>query len=145
MRFSELDAFPNNGSFTFHSTESLKIKCNAPTDKGGVYLIYKVSNGEETLIYIGSSRQVKRGIYQIRKTGLGGMKDRIVNGYHPKFGKVKRCKSFPDQMVIQNIDLLKIYWWVTFDDNEGKLPNNVESQLLNKYALTHNGFPDWHK
>ena len=100
---SELKKYKTNGVFSFKQNESLEHKCNAPTDKNGIYLIYKVTSNIEELIYIGLSGQMKNGVLKTRQSGLGGMKDRIVNGYHPKFGKIKRRIAFPAQMKIENI------------------------------------------
>src|SRR5687768_12509401 len=98
--FNELEKYKNAGWFNFKDSDSLKEKCNAPVDKGGIYLIYKIIDAKEILIYIGSSGQRnKDGTLKIRK---GGLKDRLVNGYHPhRFGKterIKRHKAFPMQM-----------------------------------------------
>ena len=94
---TELKKYRNNGTFSLKPSETLSKKCNAPADKGGVYLIYKVADEQELLIYIGSSGQKNRdGTLKVRQ---GGMKDRLVNGYHPnRFGqdkRIKRQKAFP--------------------------------------------------
>jgi hypothetical protein len=47
------------GYFEFTPSESLEQKCNAPTDKSGVYLIYEISGKHRRLIYIGSSQADK--------------------------------------------------------------------------------------
>jgi hypothetical protein len=142
----ELDKYKIHGSFSFKVPELLSAKCNAPNDKNGVYLIYKVRNGKESLIYIGSSGQKsKDGTIKTRKSGLGGMRDRIVNGYHPKFGKIRRQKAFPIQMLNEDIEELKIYWWVTYDRDNSDFPTNVEAILRDKYSNHYNKHPDWHK
>ena len=120
-------------------------KCNAPTDKNGVYLIFKVTSSGQELIYIGSSGQMKDGVLKVRKVGLGGMKDRLVNGYHPKFGKVKRKKAFPEQMRKGNISELMVYWWVTWDEQHMDIPSQIERRLKEKYLIEYNKLPEWHK
>jgi len=139
-----LNKYKHKGNFSFNATESLQEKCNAPTDKGGVYLIYKNKISDETLIYIGSSGQKKNGTIKVRKSGLGGMKDRIVNGYHPKFGKIKRKISFPIHMKAENILEIKINWWVTYDKNNADFPTEVENALVKKYLEKLYKLPDWH-
>ena len=144
---SYLEKYKNAGKFNFTSSESLKDKCNAPIDKGGVYLIYKVSEGNEILIYIGSSGQRKEdGTIKVRK---GGMKDRLVNGYHPhRFGEAKRigrCEAFPRHMQAANISELKFYWWVTYDDDNSDFPTDVEAMLRVKYLEKFQKLPEWHK
>ena len=124
-----LNQYKTSGQFAFKLSDNLKDKCNAPTTQSGVYLIFKVEQGVEDLIYIGSSGQVKEGKLKTRKSGLGGMKDRLINGYHPKFGKVKRKTAFPNQMINENISELKFYWWVTYDSETYDFPTEVETKL----------------
>lgn len=87
---NELNKYTDSGAFSLNPSqhETLSKKCNAPDNKGGVYLIYKVVGKEEVLIYIGSSGQKNSaGTLKVRQ---GGMKDRLVNGYHPnRFGQDK--------------------------------------------------------
>ena len=76
-----LDKYELKDHFSFESHEDFRQKCNAPKDKAGVYLIYKIENSIETLVYIGSSGQRdKNGKLKIRQ---GGLDDRLINGYHP--------------------------------------------------------------
>ena len=145
--FDDLKKYRNRGSFYFKSSESLKEKCNAPTDRAGVYLIYKIIDGNEVLIYIGSSGQRnKEGTLKIRR---GGMKDRLVNGYHPhRFGetrRIKRCDAFPKHMQAVKIPELKFYWWVTYDDANVDFPTDVESTLRKNYLEKYKKLPEWHK
>ena len=140
-----LKKYKIKGYFTFKPYESLQTKCNAPTEQNGIYLIYKLINSREDLIYIGSSGQMKDGILKTRKSGLGGMKDRIVNGYHPKFGKIRRIKAFPAQMKKEKISELKFYWWVTWDKENQDIPSEIESILINKYLINFGKLPEWHK
>jgi hypothetical protein len=135
------------GTFNFRPSESLKDKCNAPTDKSGVYLIYKIVEGQEILIYIGSSGQRnKDGTLKTRK---GGMKDRLINGYHPhRFGEINRIprsRAFPKQMLATKIVELRFYWWVTYETKNMDFPADVEYVLKQKYKAEI-GIPlEWHK
>jgi hypothetical protein len=140
-----LKKYATKGTFTFNLSESLEAKCNAPTDKSGIYFIYKIVSGKEILIYIGSSGQKRNGILKTRKSGLGGMKDRLVNGYHPKFGKIKRSKTFPRQMQIEKIHQLKFCWWVTYEGSNADFPTDIETKLRNDYFAEFGNLPDWHK
>ena len=140
-----LEKYKTRGQFTFKFSEKFEEKCNAPNDNSGIYLIYNITEPIETLIYIGSSGQKKEGKLKTRKSGLGGMKDRLVNGYHPKFGKVKRKKAFPEQMKVEKIGELKFYWWVTYDKDHADFPTDVETVLRDKYFDQFKRLPDWHK
>lgn len=147
MFYNELKKYKIKGTFNFKSSESLREKCDAPTDQSGVYLIYKIVNGQEILIYIGSSGQ--RDENGILKTRKGGMKARLVSGYHPnKFGQIKRIKrhkAFPQQMQTEKITELKFYWWVTYDNDNSDFPTDVETILKGKYSHKYKKLPDWHK
>ncbi len=111
----------DHGSFAFNGHDNLKLVCCAPNKKAGVYLFYDITNGHRSLIYIGCSGLINNdGTLSIRKTPLGGIRARIVNGH--QFGKVKRYESLPLQMKIDNISILEIHWFVThtseFTDSE---------------------------
>lgn len=144
--FELLDKYEQKGFFEFSITESLRSKCTAPTTHSGVYLIYKIVHKKEVLIYIGSSgRKGKDGELKNRMSGLGGMKDRIVNGYHPKFGKIKRYRSWPKQMELEGIKTIKVYWWVTYNNHHKDFPTDIEDKLLGIYSNNYHKKPDWHK
>ncbi len=143
-----LKRYPIQGFFTYKLQESYKECCNAPSDKSGVYLIYKVdSNNIETLIYIGSSGQRnKDGTIKHRR---GGMKDRLINGYHPnRFGEKKRIKrhiAFPQQMRREQIDMIKIYWWVTYEGINVDFPTDIEKLLQAAHIREYRRLPSWHQ
>lgn len=137
-----LSKYPINGTFRFKQSDKLAVKCNAPTVYSGVYLIFE----KDELIYIGSSGQRRNGELKTRETGLGGMKDRIVNGHHPKFGKIKRKKAFPENMKIEKIEELVFHWFVTFDFVENfDFPTDVEKRLCSLYENEFGFLPRWHK
>jgi hypothetical protein len=132
--FDELNKYRINDHFFFRATDVLKEVCNAPTNKNGIYIIYSLKKGRINLIYIGSSgKKLIDGSIKTRKTGLGGLKDRLVNGYQSKFGKIPGRKSWPIQMLIEDIEALDVYWWVTYDDDFKDCPQEVENLILNKY------------
>ena len=106
--FDELTKYKHTDHFFFKSTDSLKDECNAPTDKSGLYVVYALKQGNIELIYIGSSGKLEAdGTMHIRKAGLGGIKDMIVNGH--QFGKSPRQQSWPNQMKFENIEALDVY------------------------------------
>jgi hypothetical protein len=137
-----LNKYLNQGNFTFIIGEDYKSKCNAPKDRAGVYLIYKLIENRKELIYIGSSGQRdKAGRLKIRK---GGIYDRLINGYHPnKFGQEKRIKrkiAFPMQMIESKIEEIKISWYVTFDEENFDFPTDIEKILYQNYKTEFNLF-----
>lgn len=143
-----LEKYEQRGHFLYNPQEDLKIKCNAPEDKGGVYLIYKIEEFQEILIYIGrSGRKDKQGELKVRKDGLYG---RIVKGHHPKFGKSDesasvRRNAFPREMIKEGIGNIIVYWWATHDDSKIDCPKEVEDKLLKIYEDKRGRKPDWHK
>ncbi len=144
MEFTELNKYKKHSHFVFAIQESLQKVCNAPTDKSGIYIVYAVTANESELIYIGSSGQKnKDGSLKVRKAGLGGMKDRIVNGH--QFGKISRKRSWVNQMQIENIKTLKVFWWVTYDDGAKDFPTDVERQLIKKFKEVNNCLPKWNR
>jgi hypothetical protein len=147
LMFDKMRVYQINDSFTFIPNEKLKIKCNAPTDKSGVYLVFKKDQDEFLkLIYIGSSGQRnKDGTLKTRKSNLGGMKDRLVNGNHSKFGKIPRKKSWPDEMKKEGIPQLHIFWWVTHSRDFTDFPTDIEKELRTIYLTKFPVLPEWHK
>lgn len=80
--FDELTKYEEHNHFFLKSQDNLKVVCNAPTNKSGVYLVYAMKNGTVELVYIGCSGKLKSdGTMFIRKAGLGGIKDRIEAAY----------------------------------------------------------------
>lgn len=142
--FDELEKYKHTGHFFFKPVDNLTMKCNAPTDEGGVYLVYALSKGNIELVYVGSSGQKQvDGTLKIRKAGLGGIKDRIVNGH--QFGKNPRRKSWPVQMLKEKIEALDIYWWITHEGKLKDFPEEVEHDLLQKFYDRFGRLPRWNK
>jgi|JI6StandDraft_1071083.scaffolds.fasta_scaffold525069_2 hypothetical protein len=140
--FDELTKYKTQNHFFYKATDILKEVCNAPNDKGGVYLIYALAKGKVELIYVGrSGKRAKDGKITIRKAGLGGIKDRLINGH--QFGKVPRHKSWANQMSIEKIDALDIYWYITHDLKNNDCPREVENTLLDKHLKIFGRLPKW--
>ncbi|MEI6408752.1 MAG: hypothetical protein WCR52_05180 [Bacteroidota bacterium] len=142
--FDELNRYQQNGHFHFRQHESLRLFCNAPTDKSGVYLVYALAKGKMELIYIGRSGKLKKdGSIFVRKSGIGGIKDRIVNGF--QFGKIPRRISWPTQMNIDNIDTLNVHWYITHGDDYNDCPRVLENALLNRFVEIYGVLPRWNR
>lgn len=139
--FDELNKYTHGNHFFFKPTDNLIQVCNAPTDKSGVYIIYALKGGRIELIYIGRSGEVKpNGSLFIRKAGLGGIKDRLVNG--KQFGAPRR-KSWKIQMIKEKVEALDIYWYVTHTDSYIDCPKILESKLLNSHLNIYGRLPRW--
>ncbi len=140
--FDELTKYKQNGHFFFKSGDCLKQVCIVSTDKRGIYLVYALKEGKIELVYIGCSGKVQKdGSMFIRKAGLGGIKDRIVNGH--QFGKTPRKISWQRQIEFENIEALVVYWYVTHNDQFIDCPRILERKLLQKYLDTYGRLPKW--
>ncbi len=139
--FDELNKYDYNDHFFFSPSDNLGQVCNAPTDKSGLYIIYALKNGRVELIYIGRSGEVKSdGSLFIRKAGLGGLKDRLVNG--KQFGSPRR-NSWKGQMLTEKIEALDIYWYVTHNDKFIDCPRILENKQLQKHYNIYGRLPRW--
>ena len=140
--FDELQKYKQTDHFFFKSTDNLRNNCNAPTNKSGVYLVYALKNGRIELIYIGRSGKLEKdGSIFIRKAGLGGIKDRIVNGH--QFGKIPRRISWAIKMNQENIEALDVYWYVTHNTDFIDCPRILENYLLKKHHDIFGRLPRW--
>ena len=141
--FDELNKYTGN-HFFLQLTDKLMQVCNAPADKSGVYVVYALAKGKIDLVYIGrSGKKGADGNIQTRIAGCGGIKDRIVNGKH--FNGVARRNSWPQQMRLENIEALDVYWYITFDEINKDFPEDVERQLLQRYINLYGSLPRWNK
>lgn len=144
--FSELSKYKHTGHFFLKPEDELSKVCNAPSDKSGVYIIYSLKNGKIDLIYIGcSGKKNPDGSMFIRKAGLGGIKDRLVNGKQKQFGNMARKKSWPLQIKKEKIEALDIYWYVTHNETYTDCPHDIEQMLLEKYFEIYGCRPKWNK
>ena len=139
--FDELNKYKKTDHFFFKPVDNLGQVCNAPTDKSGVYIIYALKGGQVELIYIGRSGEVKQdGTLFIRKAGLGGLKDRLVNG--KQFGEPRR-NSWRTQMTKEKIEALDIYWYVTHNDTFVDCPRVLENKILQRHLDIYGRLPRW--
>lgn len=137
--FEILDKYCHTGHFEFHADENLKNICNAPTDKSGVYIVWTIIDGNKQLLYIGRSGKKENGVIVHRKCGLGGIKDRLVNGH--QFGKLPRMRSWPIKMREMGLSVLSVFWFDTENDD----PEKVEELLLAEATYKNGVLPPWNK
>lgn len=139
--FDELIKYKHADHFFFSPVDNLGQVCNAPIDKSGVYIIYALKSGKIELVYIGRSGEIKSdGSLFIRKAGLGGLKDRLVNG--KQFGE-PRQDSWKRQMLAEGIEALDIYWYVTHNDDFIDCPKVLENKLLLNHLNIYGRLPKW--
>ncbi|MGZ3871819.1 MAG: hypothetical protein ACXVJD_02810 [Mucilaginibacter sp.] len=138
--FDELLKYKSNDHFFYQSTDSLEEVCNAPADKDGVYIVYELKGGRINMVYIGSSESGSQAIFKER---LAGLSKSIINGPEPE--KAPRTQTWPIKMMVENIDALDIYWWVTYKGNLKDSPAKLQRQLLSIYKSVNGGLPTWNK
>ena len=136
--FNELNKYKNSNHFFFTTKDELSKICNAPDDKSGVYLVFDLSGDENQLIYIGSSGKMQSdGNIKNREDGLKG---RIVKG--KQFGK-SRKSSWPKKMIEDGMEVLNVYWYVTFDSIIQDIPAYIEGLLIQRFFELHGRLPKW--
>lgn len=138
--FDELEKYKQKGHFFFKTGDNLTAVCNAPNSCSGIYLIYALEKEKINLIYIGiSGRKSSDENIIHRKDGLRG---RFLTG--KQFGGLRKT-TWPQQMKLENIEALDIYWYVTYGFEDKDFPRDVEIRLLKKiYDLT-GKLPRWNK
>ena len=100
-------------------------------------MVWTEVDGERYLLYIGRSGKKDGGVIVHRKAGLGGMKDRLVNGH--QFGKIPRRHSWPMAMEKLGISELEVNWYDTGEDD----PVRVEKALLDEVIEVSGQLPPW--
>ncbi len=142
--FDDLEKYTQNDHFFFNPTQSLHEVCNAPADRSGVYLVYALADGKIELIHIGSSgKENPDGSIFVSKSGLGGLKDSLVNEH--QFGKTPGRISWPTQMLIENIEALDVYWYATHGAGRSECPAKLEKTLLARYKSIYGNWPRWNR
>lgn len=140
--FDELNKYELHGHFFLKPQDSLREVCNAPTDKSGIYIVLALKKGKIELVYIGRSGKIMADNSMfIRNAGLGGIKDRIVNGH--QFGKIPRCISWKNQIIKEGIEALDIYWYATHNKIYSDCPRVLENKLLQKHLNIYGRLPRW--
>jgi hypothetical protein len=135
--YKELKKFKVSDSFSFSTDDSLEQVCNA-SEGSGVFLVYAVGE-EKELIMVGSTGTVQNdGSLKIKN---GGLKEKIVEGH--QFAKTGRKYSWPAQMSKEDISLLEVVWYETFNDKTKGIPTAVEAQVLQNFLDENGRLPRW--
>ncbi|UFH34817.1 hypothetical protein [Flavobacterium acetivorans] len=135
--YKELKKFEVSNQFSFSIDHSLEEVCNA-SEGSGVFLVYAVGDDKE-LIMVGSTGTVQNdGTLKIKN---GGLYDKIVNGH--QFAKTGRKYSWPAQMKKEDISVLEVVWYDTFNDTVKAIPTAVEGQVLQNFLDENGKLPRW--
>lgn len=140
--FDELEKYKIKGNFFFQATDSLPHVCNAPSDQYGIFLVYALQHGKVELIYVGKTGVESAKDEQGHGLGLNdGLRENLLEGLH--FDQTQRKHCWPVQMLIENIEVLHIHWYVTFDKDYKDRPKTVKMKLLKIYKNIYGKAPRW--
>ncbi|MGN7811161.1 hypothetical protein [Flavobacterium sp. 22076] len=137
--YKELEKFKSSNSFTFTVNDSLEEVCNAPEGSAGIFVVYEIDGDSKELIMVGSTGTVQNE--GTLKTKNGGLYDKIVNGH--QFAKTGRKYSWPAQMKLENISVLEVVWYETFNADVKAIPTAVEGQVLQNFLDANAKLPRW--
>ncbi|TDP03043.1 hypothetical protein [Flavobacterium sp. 245] len=137
--YKELEKFKASSSFAFTIEDSLEEVCNAPEGSAGIFVVYAVEGAEKELIMVGSTGTVQND--GTLKSKNGGLYDKIVNGH--QFAKTGRKYSWPAQMKLENISVLEVVWYETFNADIKAIPTAVEGQVLQNFLDENAKLPRW--
>ncbi|MEZ0183610.1 hypothetical protein AB9T89_15310 [Flavobacterium oncorhynchi] len=135
----ELEKFKSSNSFTFTVNDSLEEVCNAPEGSAGIFVVYEIDGDSKELIMAGSTGTVQND--GTLKSKSGGLYDKIVNGH--QFAKTGRKYSWPAQMKLENISVLEVVWYETFNADVKAIPTAVEAQVLQNFLDENGKLPRW--
>lgn len=137
--YKELEKFKASNSFTFSVNDSLEEVCNAPEGSAGIFVVYEIDGDAKELIMVGSTGTVQND--GTLKSKNGGLYDKIVNGH--QFAKTGRKYSWPAQMKLENISVLEVVWYETFNADVKAIPTAVEGQVLQNFLDENAKLPRW--
>lgn len=136
--FIELNKFKSD-SFSFGVNDSLEEVCNAPVGSAGIFIVYEINGTAKELIMVGSTGTVQND--GTLKSKNGGLYDKIVNGH--QFAKTGRKYSWPAQMKLENISVLEVVWYETFNADVQGIPTAVEGKVLQFFLDANAKLPRW--
>ncbi len=136
--YKELKKIKTTNNFTFTINDSLEEVCNAP-ETSGIFLVYDVKGEDKELIMVGSTGTIQND--GTLKNKNGGLYDKLVNGH--QFAKTGRKYSWPAQMKLEEIDLLEVYWYESFNDKIKLIPTTLEGQILQNFLDENGKLPRW--
>lgn len=135
--FDELKKYKNNGHFFFNPDDRLSEASAGVPDLPGVYYIFRLSQGDIDLVYIGKSGSMLQD---------GNFENQLLRSHlNNKQDGIKMQQFFDQKIEEEQIDALDIYWFVTFDEKHGDLPGYVEGQIMQRYFEMYGCLPEWNK
>jgi hypothetical protein len=119
----------NKGSFIFRFGDSLSLVSQGVPNAPGDYLIYAYfKNGKILLVRYGKSGMLKDGTF----TKHQGLYKRLNNVGR---GDISREQIFSSFVIKNDIQYLKVHWFVTWDNTLQINPCNIEKQLYQYFPI----------
>ena len=137
--YKELKKIKVKDQFQFSVVDSLEAVCNAPESGSGIFLVYAVNEESKELIMVGSTGTIQND--GTLKSKNGGLYDKIVNGH--QFAKTARKYSWPAQMKLENIGVLEVVWYESFNSKNQIIPTYLEGQILQNFLDENGKLPRW--
>ena len=137
--YKELKKIKVKNQFLLTITDSLEAVCNAPESGSGIFLVYAVNEESKELIMVGSTGTIQND--GTLKSKNGGLYDKIVNGH--QFAKTARKYSWPTQMKLENIGVLEVVWYESFNSKNQIIPTYLEGQILQNFLDENGKLPRW--
>ncbi len=137
--YKELKKIKVKNEFQFSINDSLDEVCNAPESGCGIFLVYTVIEELKELIMVGSTGTIQND--GTLKSKNGGLYDKIVNGN--QFAKTGRKYSWPAQMKLEDINVLEVAWYETYNDKNKIIPTFLEGQILQNFLDENGKLPKW--
>src|SRR5699024_3507623 len=118
----ETRKYENNGHFFFNPGDTLSKASAEVPNEAGVFIIYRLARGSIDLVYI-------------EQSGFGSslLNDQI-NTYQ---------EYFDQKMSAEGIEVLDIYWYVTYNQNHQDVPDYVKGLLMQRYYEIYGDMPPW--
>jgi len=137
MVFKILEKYKNSGTVFISSEDNLRKQTAHIPDAPGVYLFFEENGAKNgSLKYIGASGSIdQKGKFKDQL-----MRKRLNNKMNSKFSRAQFFKQYFQQ---NKCDLIRIDWYVTYDEDNLDLPKYVEALLFQKYYSLLGQLPEW--
>jgi hypothetical protein len=132
-----INQYACRGEFSFKKDDKLNMVSSKLPETPGVYIFSVIKDKKEEVVYIGKSGTLEQnGCFKKQF-----LRKRLNN----KQDGLKRQDYFERKIEIEELESIKVYWAVTFDENNSDLPAFVEANLLQLFFRENMKLPRWNK
>ncbi len=138
MNFKATKKYKQTGTTFFEEGDNLRQVTKSIPDLPGVYLFHEVEGKYTRLKYIGSAGTIKQD---------GKFKGQMLRGRinNKMNSQQTRSQFFKEHLKNTNCDLIRIDWYVTYDEDFLDLPKYVEALMVQEFYGWFGSLPDWNK